>query len=56
MSVVDYVVVNEKAEKKVSRMEGDRTESDHVPLELELEEREISIKEAIKQERERGQK
>lgn len=45
-------MVNEKAEEKVRRMEeGDRTESDHVPLEVELEEREISIKELIKQER-----
>lgn len=44
-------MVNEKAEEKVRRMEeGDRTESDHVPLEVELEEREISIK-SIKQER-----
>lgn len=50
-SVVDYVVVNEKAEKKVSRTERDRTKSDHVPLEVELEERKTSIKEAIKQKR-----
>lgn len=50
-SSVDYVVVNKKAEEKVSRMERDRTESDYVPLEVELEEHKISIKEAIKQER-----
>lgn len=36
-SVVDYVVANEKAEENVQMIkERDRTESDHVPLEVEL--------------------
>jgi len=37
-SVIDYVVANEKAIEEVKKMEeGNRTESDHVPLEVELE-------------------
>jgi len=37
-SVIDYVVANEKVREEIKRMkEGDRTESDHVPLEVELE-------------------
>lgn len=37
-SVIDYVVTNEKAIEEVKKMEeGNRTESDHVPLEVELE-------------------
>lgn len=36
--MIDYVIVNEKAEDITKRVvEGDRTESDHVPLEVELE-------------------
>jgi len=37
-SVIDYVVANEIAEEKIKKViEGDRTESDHIPLEVELE-------------------
>lgn len=36
MSVVDYVVTNEKEIEEVIKKEGSRTESDHVPLEVEL--------------------
>lgn len=36
-SVIDYVIANDKAEEVIERVvEGDRTESDHVPLEVEL--------------------
>ncbi|KAM0736990.1 hypothetical protein ACS0PU_000083 [Formica fusca] len=48
-SVVDYVVANKKAEENIKMIvEGDRTESDHVPLEMELEGPEMNI---IRQER-----
>ncbi|KAL6418758.1 hypothetical protein ACFW04_014226 [Cataglyphis niger] len=48
-SVVDYVIRNEKAEAKIKMIvEGDRTESDHVPLEVVLEGPETNI---IRQER-----
>lgn len=37
-SVIDYIVGNEKATEEIKRVEeGNRTESDHVPLEVELE-------------------
>lgn len=37
-SVIDYVVSNEKAIEEVKKVkEGNRTESDHVPMEVELE-------------------
>jgi len=36
--VIDYVVTNEKAIEEVKKVEeGNRTESDYVPLEVELE-------------------
>lgn len=36
-SVIDYVVANEKALEEVKKVEeGNRTESDHVPLEVEI--------------------
>lgn len=36
--VIDYIVTNEKAIEEVKKViEGNRTESDHVPLEMELE-------------------
>ncbi|KMQ89058.1 hypothetical protein RF55_11351 [Lasius niger] len=47
-SVVDYVIVNEKAEENIKMIVGDRTESDHVPLEVELKWPETNV---IKQER-----
>lgn len=38
ISRVDYVIANEKAEEIIKKVdEGDRTESDHVPMEVELE-------------------
>lgn len=40
-SVIDYVIANEKTDKNIIELKGDRTESDHVPLELELEGPEI---------------
>lgn len=47
-----WIAVNEKAEEKVRRMEeGDRTKSNHVPLKVELKEREISVKKVTKQEK-----
>ncbi|XP_020298200.1 vicilin-like seed storage protein At2g18540 [Pseudomyrmex gracilis] len=37
-SVIDYVVTNEKAIEEVRKVEeGSRTESDHVPMEVEIE-------------------
>lgn len=48
-SVVDYVIVNEKAEENIKMIvKGDRTESDHVPLEVELKGPETNV---IRQER-----
>jgi len=36
-SVIDYVITNDKAREEVEIMtEGERTESDHTPLEIEL--------------------
>lgn len=36
--VIVYVVTNEKAIEEVKKMEeGNRTESDHIPLQMELE-------------------
>lgn len=38
VSIVDYVIANEKAEEIIKKVdEGDRTESDHVPMEVKLE-------------------
>lgn len=38
VSVIDYVVANEKAEEMIRKVvERERIESDHVPLEVELE-------------------
>jgi len=35
--VIDYVIANYKAREEVEKMtEGDKTESDHTPLEIEL--------------------
>lgn len=37
-SVVDYVIANKKAEENIKKVEeGNSTESDHVPIEVELE-------------------
>lgn len=37
-SVIDYVVANEKAIEEVRKVEeGNRTELDHIPLEVELD-------------------
>lgn len=37
LSVIDYIVTNEKAIEEVKKIEeGNRTESDHVPLKVEL--------------------
>lgn len=44
-SVIDYVVTNEKALEEVIKVEeGNRTESDHVPLEVEIEGKEENRK------------
>ncbi|XP_076248106.1 uncharacterized protein LOC143187781 [Calliopsis andreniformis] len=41
LSVIDYAIANERAKEEVERVtEGDRTESDHVPVEVELRETE----------------
>lgn len=43
-SIVDYVIANDKAEEMIEKVgEGDRTESDHIPLEVELEGPDIQI-------------
>jgi len=37
-SVVDYVLINQKATDKIEKMEiGNRVESDHQPLEVKIE-------------------
>lgn len=37
LSVIDYVISNEKAMEEVIKVEeGNRTESDHMPVEVEL--------------------
>lgn len=39
-SVIDYIITNEKAEEQVQRVtEGIKVGSDHLPLEVLLEER-----------------
>lgn len=44
-SVVDYVIANEKAEEIIRKVdEGDRTESDHVSIEVELEGPDMQIR------------
>lgn len=51
-SVIDYVVTNEKATEEVKKVkEGNRTESDHVPLEVELEGKERRKSDIIVKER-----
>ena len=35
-SVIDYVIGNDEASKEIKMVQGNRTESDHIPLEIEL--------------------
>ncbi|CAL1672496.1 unnamed protein product [Lasius platythorax] len=50
-SVIDYVVANEMEEEDIQEMRiGDRTESDHLPLEVRIQGPTVGRREDVKEE------